>query len=320
MKVFGGVKSTYFAKEICKNLSIDLGLSERKDFSDGEFIPNFEETVRGKNVYLVQSTFQPLDNLFELLMMADAAKRSGAKSIIGVVPYKGFARQDKKDIPRTPITSSLIAKMIENSGINHLITMDLHNNSIEGFYNIPVSHLYSSAVVVPYIRERFFNKNLIIVSPDMGGTKKAKVYSQFLRTDMAICYKYRESANEVKEMKLIGDVRGKDCLIIDDIADTCGTLVKCASILKENGANSVIAAIAHPIFSGRAYERVATSDIEEIIVTNSIPLVGKEVLLQNRPDSIIGYNKVKVVDVAPLFASAIRSIENGTSISANFIV
>jgi len=320
MKIFSGKKSFYFAERICKELNVSLNCSERKDFSDGEFVHSLCETVRGQNVYLVQSTFQPVDNLFELLQMADASKRAGAKSIIAVIPYLGFSRQDQKSEPRVPITSALIAKMIEGSGINHLVTMDLHNNSIEGMYNIPVSHIYSSAVIVPKIKEQLFDKNIMICSPDAGGMKKAKIYSQHLKTDMVICYKHREKANIIKEMKLIGTVKDRNIVLIDDMADTCGTLSECSNILIDNGALSVRAAVAHPVLSGRAYANIGNSKLEELIVTNSIPLRQESEFSQHDLDAYAGYRKISVIDVAPLFASIIKNIEEGSSISANFLI
>lgn len=327
MKIFGGAQSTYFAEEICKNLGVELGLSERKNFSDGEYIPMFLETVRGQNVYLVQSTFQPTDNLMELLQMADAAKRSGAKNIVAIIPYFGFARQDRKESSRVPITSALVAKMIEASGINHVVTMDLHADQIQGFFNIPISHLYSSVSIVPFVRENLFNKELIVAAPDMGASKRAKVYSQYFHTDMVICYKYRAEANQVKEMKIIGNVEGRDVIVVDDLIDTAGTLCKCADMLIEKGAKTVVAAITHPILSGDAYKNLGNSKLEKLIVTNSIPVSPYYPFVPSHenPDiekdaGYLGLKKISIVDVAPLFANVIKNIENNTSISANFLM
>lgn len=317
MKVFAGEKSKYFAEQVCKFLEVPLGSSVKTVFSDGEFISTLNETVRGQNVYLICSTFQPESNLFELLQMADASKRAGAKSIIAVVPYMSYSRSDKKDAPRTPITAALVGKIIESSGINHLVTMDLHNNSIEGMYNIPVSHIFSSSVIAPSIIEKNFDKNLIVVSPDMGGTKKAKIYSQFLRTDMAICYKHREKANEIKEMRLIGAVKGRHVLIVDDIADTCSTICECANLLMSNGALSVKAAVAHPVLSGNSYKKISESMLDELIVTNSIPLKSSEKFVLGSSEAI-GLKKITVVNVCGIFANVIKNIENNMSISANF--
>jgi ribose-phosphate pyrophosphokinase len=253
----------------------------------------------------------------ELLMMADAAKRAGVKSIIAIIPYFGFARQDKKDVPRVSITSALIAKMIEASGINHVVTMDLHADQIQGFFNIPISHLYASVAVVPFIRENLFDKDLIVSAPDMGAAKRAKAYSQYLHTDMVICYKYRAEANKIKEMKVIGSVEGKDVLVVDDLIDTAGTLCKCADMLIEKGAKSVMAAVTHPILSGEAYENLANSKLEKLIVTNSIPITSSKF---HYDEQYRGHEKIEVVDVAPLFASVIKNIENHTSISANFLL
>jgi ribose-phosphate pyrophosphokinase len=317
MKIFSGRASEYFAKDVCNSLGIKLGKSEREDFSDGEFTPNINETVRGENVYLIQSTFQPCDNLFELLMMADACRRSGAKNIIAVIPYYGFARQDRKTKPRVPITAALVADFIKKSGVNHVVTMDLHCEQIQGFFSIPVSHVYSHVALIPFLKERFFNEEVICISPDMGSSKRTNEYSQFLKTDMAICYKLREKANEIKEMKLIGEVEGKHAIIIDDLIDTAGTLCRCADMLIEKGAKSVNAVITHPVLSGKAYENLGKSKIKELIVTNSIPLIeDSKVIL----DKVSGYKKITVVNVAPLFANVINNIENNSSISANFLV
>lgn len=320
MKIFAGKRSVYFADKICKELGVSLNCSERKDFSDGEFVHALNETVRGENVYLIQSTFQPTDNLFELLQMADASKRAGAKSIVAVIPYFGFARQDKKDGPRMPITAALTAKMIEASGVNHVVTMDLHAEQIQGYFNIPVSHLYSSTSVVPFVRESLFDKNIMVAAPDMGASKRAKAYAQYLQTDMVICYKQRAEANKIKEMTVIGNVEGRDIIIVDDMADTAGTLCTCANMLLEKGANSVRAMVTHPILSGKAYENIGSSKLEELIVTNSIPLRPATDFSYNNVEEYAGFNKITVVDVAPLFASVIHNIENHTSISANFIV
>jgi ribose-phosphate pyrophosphokinase len=316
MKIFGGDKSKYFAKEICENLGIELGKSHKEVFSDGEFKASLEETVRGENIYLVQSTFQPAENLLELLQLIDACRRSDAKKIIVVMPYFGFARQEKKDRPREPITASLIANILEAAGASHIITMDLHSDQIQGFFKVPVSHLYSSAIFVPFMRKDLLNDKIMIVSPDMGGSKRAKAYSQYFSTDMAICYKYRTEKNKVNEMMVIGDVIGRDCLIVDDIIDTAGTLCKCADLLIEKGANSVRAAITHPILSGNAYENIGKSKLTEIIVTNSIPLRTMQGL---RDCEIIGFEKVVSISVASLFANVINNIENHTSISAIFL-
>ena len=329
MKIFGGVKSIYFAEEICKTLGIGIGKSTRKDFSDGEFISKLDETVRGENVYIVQSTCQPTNNLMELIQLADASKRAGAKSIIAVIPYFGFARQDRKSESRTPITAALIAKIIEVSGVNQVVTMDLHADQLQAFFNIPVSHIFSSASLVPFIRERV-DGDFIIAAPDTGATQRAKAYSNFLKTDMIVCYKNRAEANKIKEMMVIGNVEGKHVLIVDDMADTCGTLSKCAEVLLEKGALSVKAVATHPVLSGKAYENIGNSKIQELIVTNSIPLkdfnsfeamqniaIGKG--FSGNISEIEGYNKITVVDVAPLFANVINNIENHTSISANFL-
>ena len=319
MKIFSGEKSRYFAKQICEHLNVSLGNSKKQVFSDGEFVTHFNETLRGERVYLVQSTFQPLDNLMELLMMSDAAKRAGAKEIVAVIPYLGYSRSDKKDFPRVPIVSSMVAKMIEASGINHVVTLELHSSQIEGFYNIPVSHIYSHTSLIPFLRKSFIRDEVVFISPDMGSSKRTNKYSQFLKTDMAICYKSRERANEIKEIKLIGSVKGKHAIIIDDLIDTGGTICKCANMLMENGAKSVQAVITHPVLSGKAYENLGKSKLDKLIVTNSIPIKNRESIGDFSEDELNGYEKITIINVAPLFSSIIKNIENNSSISANFI-
>ena len=321
MKIFSGRESRYFAEDVCKCLEVELGNSERVDFSDGEFTTYYHETVRGENVYIIQSTFQPSDNFMELLMMVDAAKRSGAANIIAVVPYMGYSRQDKKDAPRVPITSAVCAKMLESAGVNQVITMDLHAPQIEAYYNIPVSHIYSSTSLVPYLKNILNIENLMVCSPDLGASKRGKAFAGYFGTDLAICYKQRTEANKIKEMMVIGDVVGKDILIVDDMSDTSGTLCKCADMLMEKGAKSVSAAITHPVLSGNAYKNLGESKIERLIVTNSIPLKSREIFEYNQSvNELCGYNKIKVVNVAPLFADVIKNIENRESISSNFLV
>jgi len=321
MKVFAGEKSREFAKSVCRHLGVDLGLSEKQSFSDGEFIPAIKETVRGQTVYLIQSTFPPTDNLFELLMMADACKRAGAAKIVAVIPYFGYARQDKKDAPRVPITASLIAGLIEQAGINHVVTMDLHADQIQGFFRIPVSHIYASTVLLPYLRKIPCEKDIAFASPDMGGTKRTRIYANHLKKDMVICYKYRKKANEISEMKLVGGVIGKDVVIVDDLIDTAGTICKAADMMMAEGANSVRAVVTHPILSGDAYGQIGRSALESLIVTNSIPLCDRMKLPLDDlcDDSYIGRSKIEVVEVCSIFADIIRNIENNQSISVNFL-
>lgn len=313
MKIFAGESSKDFAKEICNHLKIELGDSEKKIFSDGEFITNFGETVRGETVYLVQSTFPPIDNLFELLMMVDAAKRAGAEKIIAVMPYFGYARQDKKDTPRVPIAASLIAKLIETSGVDHIITMDLHAEQIQGYFQIPVSHIYASAVQIPYLRTKELG-DVVFASPDMGAAKRTKVYANSWKKEMVICHKYRKEANKIAEMTVIGEVEGKDVVLVDDLIDTAGTICKAADMMLQKGAKSVQAVVTHPVLSGDAYKNIANSQISNLIVTDSIPL--KEDLEGIDQD---GKDKIVVLPVTELFAKIINNIENHESISVNFL-
>lgn len=322
MKIFTGTKSVDFAKNICEHLDVKLSPSRRQDFSDGEFTTHIEETVRGQIVYLVQSTFQPSDNLFELLMMADACKRAGASKIVAVVPYFGYARQDKKDAPRVPITASLIARFMEDAGVDHLVTMDLHADQIQGFFRIPVSHIYSSAVMVPFLKKIMNGKNLIMASPDMGGTKRAKSYSKFFDTDMVVCYKHRTEANKIAEMMLVGDVKGKDVLLIDDLIDTAGTICKAADMMLAKGALSVSAVVTHPVLSGDAFGHLGRSGIDKLYVTDSISIENSDVVGGTEEfinDTNIGRSKVEVISTASLFGDIIKNIENNQSISVNFL-
>ena len=275
-------------------------------FSDGEFQPAFEESVRGCDVFIIQSTPPPTDALFELLLMVDAAKRASAKRIIAVIPYFGFARQDRKDQPRVPIGSKLIANMLTAAGVSRVMTMDLHADQIQGFFEVPVDHLFASAVFSTAIKELNL-PNLIMASPDMGGSKRAYAYAKHLECDVVICYKQRKKANQIDKMFVIGEVEGKDVVLIDDMVDTAGTLTKAADIMVEKGANSVRAICTHPILSGSAYERIENSALTELIVTDSIPL---------KPDS----PKIKVVSCADLFADVMSRVHKNKSISSKFIM
>jgi len=306
MKIFSGHKSIYFAESVAYSLGVKLGKSEKKTFSDGEFTHILNETVRGEKVFIIQSTFQPSDNLIELVFMIDAAKRGGASEIIAVVPYMGFSRGDKKDFPRSHISASVVMQMIQNVGATQIITMDLHADQLQAFVQIPVSHIYSSAVFIPYLKKyKDSFENVIISSPDVGGAKRAKSYSQKLGTDMVICYKHRSEANKIDEMIVIGDVKNKHVIIVDDIADTCGTISKASSVLLEKGALSVSALITHPVLSGNAYEKIKESSLESLITTDSIPSIASE--------------KIKIISVANLFADVIKSINENKSISDNFL-
>jgi ribose-phosphate pyrophosphokinase len=306
IKIFSGSTSRYLAEKIALNYGIELGKSTLLKFSDGEIEPVYEETVRGQHVFIIQSTFQPTDNLFELLFMIDAAKRASASQIISVIPYFGFARQDRKDKPRVSIGARLIADLLTAAGVSRVMTMDLHADQIQGFFNVPVDHLYSSSIFVPHIHSLNLD-NLIIASPDVGGSKRANAYSKFLKSGMVICYKSREKANVIGEMTVIGDVKGKNVIIIDDIVDTAGTLSKAADMMTEKGAASVRAIATHAVLSGKAYENIEKSALTELIVTDTIPL--------KQP-----CEKIKVLSVAELFSVVIENVYKHQSISSNFIV
>ena len=282
-----------------------LGKESIVQFSDGEFEPSFDETVRGAEVYLIQSTTPPSDNLMELLMMIDAAKRASAHNIIAVIPYFGYARQDKKGKPRVPIAAKLVANLLSAAGVDRIMTMDLHADQIQGFFEVPVDHLYSSTLFIPYIKSLKFRK-LIIASPDMGGSKRANTYAKLLNSEVVICYKHREKANVISKMMVIGDVKGKDVVIIDDMVDTAGTLTKAADLMIEQGATSVRAICTHGVLSANAYQRIDDSKLEELVITNTIPKTHKSI-------------KVKEVSVADLFAKQFHQGFQINLISENFI-
>ena len=306
VKIFAGTASTALGERIAKAYGEELGKMSVLKFSDGEFQVSFEETVRGDTVFLVQSTMPPTDNLMELLLMIDAAKRASAKEIVAVVPYFGFARQDRKDKPRVAIGSKLVANMLSAAGITRIMTMDLHADQIQGFFEVPVDHLYASSIFVPYL-EQLKLPNLVMAAPDTGGTKRANSYAKYLDCGLAICYKQRKRANEVADMTVIGDVEGKDVVLVDDIIDTAGTLSKAADMMLEHGANSVRAMITHPVLSGPALERLEKSQLKELIVTDTIPLA-------------MEHPKIKVLSVAELFRSVIESVVHKKSISSHFII
>ncbi len=303
--VFAGSKSRYLAEKICEHLEAPLGKMNVTHFADGEFTVSYEESIRGSHVFLVQSTFPNSDNLMELLLMIDAAKRASAQSIVAVIPYFGWARQDRKDRPRVAIGAKLVADMLATAGIDRLMTMDLHADQIQGFFDIPVDHLYGSAVFMPYIQSLNL-ENLVIATPDVGGSKRASTYSKYLGVDLVMAHKSREKANVVAEMRIIGDVKGKDVIIVDDIVDTAGTITKAAEIMKAEGATSVRAIASHCVMSDPASERVTNSVLEEMIFTNSIPYSK-------------GCEKVKQLTVAPLFAETIRRVLNNESISDQYL-
>ncbi len=304
--VFSGTATRYLAEKICQSLGCPLGNMVMTKFSDGEFAVSFEESIRGRDIFLVQSTFPNSDNLMELLLMIDAAKRASAKTINAVIPYFGWARQDRKDKPRVSIGAKLVADLLSVAGIDRLITMDLHADQIQGFFDVPVDHLYGSGVILPYI-ESLKLKDIVIASPDVGGAKRAKSYAKYLDCPLVLCNKTRARANVVSEMQIIGDVEGKDVVIVDDMVDTAGTITKAADIMKEAGARSVRACASHCVMSGPASERVQNSALEEIIFTDSIPY-------SNR------CAKVKQLSVADMFAETIRRCINNESISSQYII
>ncbi len=305
-KVFSGTNSRYLAEKICQSLGCPLGIMKVERFADGEFSVSYEESIRGQYIYLVQSTFPSSDNLMELLLMIDAAKRASAYKIIAVIPYFGWARQDRKDKPRVSIGAKLIADLLSVAGVDRVITMDLHADQIQGFFNVPVDHLYGSTIFVPYIRSLKL-ENLVIASPDVGGSKRAGTYSKHLDVPMVLCHKTREKANVVGEMKIIGDVTGKNVIIMDDMVDTAGTLCMAADLMMQNGAASVRAIVTHGVMSGVASERVMKSALTSITFTDSIPFeCGK-------------CDKVVVLSIADLFADTIQRVQLHRSISEQYI-
>ncbi|KGO90931.1 ribose-phosphate pyrophosphokinase [Flavobacterium subsaxonicum] len=304
-KIFSSSQSTYLAEKIAAAYNTTLGKVTFSTYSDGEFQPSFEESIRGLRVFLVCSTFPNSDNLMELLLMIDAAKRASARHITAVIPYFGWARQDRKDKPRVPIGAKLVAKLLESAGATRIMTMDLHADQIQGFFEKPVDHLFASTIFVPYIKSLNL-ENLTIASPDMGGSKRAYAYSKFLGSDVVICYKQRKEANKIETMELIGDVTGRNIILVDDMIDTGGTLAKAADLMMEKGALSVRAICTHPILSGGAYEKIEQSQLKELIVTDSIPLK-KET------------SKIKVVSCADLFAEVMHMVQNNNSISGKFL-
>lgn len=304
VNIFSGQASRYLAERIAASYGKKLGNVKVSQFSDGEFQPSFEETVRGNELFIIQSTFAPSDNLFELLLMIDAAKRASAKSIVAVIPYYGFARQDRKDKPRVSIGAKLMANLLTAAGVNRIITMDLHSDQIQGFFDVPVDHMYASSIIIPHL-QRMNLPNLTMASPDTGGTKRAAAYAKFLNSDLVICFKQRARANVIDKMTLIGEVKGKDIVIIDDIIDTGGTITKAATMMMEEGASSVRCACTHPILSGNAYELLENSPLCEVIVTDTIPLKRES-------------KKITVLSTAELFADVIGRVHNYESISAHF--
>ncbi len=302
LKVFTGRNTRYLTEKICDSLGVDLGKTSCPVFADGEFEPCYEETIRGSHVFIVQSTPPSADNLLELLLMIDAAKRASAYKVIAVIPYFGYARQDRKDKPRVSIGAKLVSDLISVAGVDRVITMDLHADQIQGFFNVPVDHLYASAHFIPYI-EKMGLENIVIASPDVGGTKRANTYAKMLETEMVICHKTRARANEVGTMTVIGDVKGKDVILVDDMIDTAGTITKAANLMIESGAKTVRAFAAHGVLSGPAIERIKNSALEEVYFTDSIH---KEVTC----------DKIKYITIADAFSEAIRRVYKNQSISS----
>ena len=309
IKIFSCRGSQYLAEKIAKALKLDLGKSIVNVFSDGEFQPAFDESVRGATVFIVQSTFPPVENLFELLLMIDAAKRASAYKVVAVMPYFGWARQDRKDRPRVSIGAKLVANMLTAAGCDRVMTADIHADQIQGFFDVPFDHVYASGLFLNYLRGLNI-ENLSIAAPDMGGAKRANAYSRILGCPLIVCHKSRERANVVGSMTAIGDVEGRNVVIVDDMVDTAGTLCKAANMLKEKGALSVRAVATHPVLSGAAYENIAKSELCELVVTDTIPLRAKE-----GQDT----SKIKVISVADLFADIINKVYTDKSISGSFV-
>jgi ribose-phosphate pyrophosphokinase len=306
IKIFAGRASTELASQIADSYGVPLGDVKVSVFSDGEFQPSFEETVRGQDVFIVQSTMPPAENLFELLLLVDAAKIASARKIIAVIPYFGFARQDRKDKPRVAIGAKLVANMLMAAGVDRIMTMDLHADQIQGFFEVPVDHLYASTLFLNEINKLDKN-NIIMAAPDVGGAKRANSYAKNLNCGLALCHKQRKKANEIAEMTVIGDVTGKDVIIVDDMCDTAGTLTTAADLLIEKGAKSVRAFCTHAVLSGPAFERISQSKITELVVTDTIPMKEK-------------HEKIRVVTVSNLFADVIKRLMHNESISSHFVI
>jgi ribose-phosphate pyrophosphokinase len=305
-KIFACTQSIPLAEQIAKAFGQPLGKVNFSRYSDGEYQPSFEESIRGTRIFIIGSTNPSSDNLMEMLLMLDAAKRASARHITAVLPYYGWARQDRKDKPRVPIAAKLVAKMLETAGATRIITMDLHADQIQGFFEKPVDHLFASTIFMPYLRKLNL-PNLCMASPDMGGSKRAYTYSKALESDVVICYKQREKANVVTHMELIGEVKGKNVVLVDDMVDTAGTLTKAADLMVERGALSVRAITTHGLLSGDAYERIENSKLTELIITDSIS--------KDHPSS-----KIKVLSCAELFADVMHRVHTNTSISSKFIL
>ena len=307
VKIFAGRHSNELAKRIATSYGVDLGQIEIVEFSDGEFQASYQETVRGNVVFIVQSTPPPTENLFELLLMVDAAKRASAKKIIAVIPYYGFARQDRKDKPRVAIGAKLVANLLTAAGIDRIMTMDLHADQIQGFFEVPVDHLFGSTIFLPWIKENIDTQDLVMAAPDTGGTKRANAYAKHLDVDLAICYKQRKKANEIADMTVIGDVAGKEVLLVDDMVDTAGTLTKAAELFMSHGAKSVTALCTHPVLSGPAYDRINQSVLTKLIVTDTLPIKDLS-------------DRIEVLSVDSLFADVMTKAISHDSISEHFVI
>ena len=305
-KIFACTNSMVLAKKITKSFGAELGNIIISKYSDGEFQPSYEESIRGTRIFIIGSTNPSSENLMELLLMIDAAKRASARHITAVIPYFGWARQDRKDKPRVPIAAKMIARMIESAGATRVMTMDLHADQIQGFFQIPVDHLYASTIFLPYI-EKLKLDNLCIASPDMGGSKRAYAYAKALNSDVVVCYKQRKKANIISHMELIGDVSGKNVILVDDMVDTAGTLSKAADLVIERGAKSVRAVCTHGILSGDAYKKLEDSSLKELIISDSVPKIKSN-------------SKIKVLSCADLFADVMHRVHNNKSISSKFIM
>jgi ribose-phosphate pyrophosphokinase len=306
VKIFSGRSTQYLSDKIAHSYGEPLGEVLYQTFSDGEMSPFIAESVRGHDVFLIQSTFPPADNLMELLLMVDAAKRASAHNVNVVIPYFGYARQDRKDKPRVAIAAKMIANLISAAGATRIMTCDLHADQIQGFFDIPVDHLDGAFIFVPYLKSLGLESNIMFASPDVGGIKRARSFAKFFEADLAVCDKYRKEANKIESMRLIGEVEGKDVVLVDDLVDTAGTICKAAELLKDKGARSVRAVCTHPVLSGKAYENIENSVLEELVVTDTIPLKQKT-------------SKIKVLTVSDLFAKAIRKIHDHESISSLFM-
>jgi len=310
IRVFSGNSNPQLAREICSSLHVELGAARVRNFSDGEIMVEIGENVRGRDVYIIQSTCAPTNtNLMELLIMADALKRASAATITAVIPYYGYARQDRKAAPRTPITAKLVADLITTSGVDRVVTIDLHAGQIQGFFNIPVDNLYAAPVILNYLKGRFDGQPMVMVTPDAGGTERARAFAKRLGCSLAVIDKRRTGPNVAEIMHLIGDVRDKVAILLDDMVDTAGTLTQAAKALKENGAKAIFACATHGVLSGPAIERINNSDIEEIVLTDTIPLAGKQEQS----------SKVRVLSVAALLAEAIKRIHGDESVSSLFV-